>query len=570
MFQMILRRLGMSVPLLFVVTFMTFLLNSLAPGDLARTMMQGEGTEAQYQALRAELGLDQPLVVRYGHWLVKALQGELGTSFFTKEPVVELLNSRIGVTLSLMAGVLIVVVCCGLALGTFSALRGGWVGRAIDTLSLVGLIFPSFWVALVFIALFAVTLRWLPATGYTPFAENPKMWLPCLLMPVLSVSMTSITSVAKQTRDSMNDVMGRDFIRSLRACGISEASIVWISPKGIATPDLLARQTCGAGPCKLDPAATVTGKTYTDVPNEHYYDKSRIKWDKVVMSVFEDQNSAIQAMKTGQLKLLVSDPVTGHANADKLSREMRIISDPVQWVGLIIIDRNGIVNPALKDVRVRQAINFAIDRTLVTRALLGKLADPTVQIQGRGFMGFDAANEAKYPCDPAKARALLAAAGYPNGVDLKVSYVNNTLSTTLTQVIAGQLKKVGFNVKTTELQNFGALNAAGAAKSCDALVFNTNSGVPNLAKFQTLDPKGSLNVYNSEDATLTRLIAEASALSIDKAEAAWKKVYAHVVDLAWFAPIAATHVVYFATDAVKLPKPGQTVVIDMVNVVPAK
>lgn len=227
MLQMIVRQLVHSIPLLFVVTFLAFVLNSLAPGDRARTMMQGEGTEEQYQALRTELGLDQPLVLQYGRWLGQALQGDLGVSFFSKERVTDLLHSRLPVTLALMAGVAMVCVSVGLALGVLSALRGGWVGRAIDTLSLAGLIFPSFWVALVFISVFAVGLRWLPATGYTPFFEDPRMWLLGLVLPVLSVSLHAITTIAKQTRDSMNDVMGRDFIRSLRACGLPERTIVW-------------------------------------------------------------------------------------------------------------------------------------------------------------------------------------------------------------------------------------------------------------------------------------------------------------------------------------------------------
>ena len=92
----------MSVPLWFVVTFMTCFLNRPAPGDLARTMLQGEGTEAQYPALRQELGLGQPVLLQYVRWLGRALQGDLGVSFFTKARVVDLLNGRIGVTLSLM------------------------------------------------------------------------------------------------------------------------------------------------------------------------------------------------------------------------------------------------------------------------------------------------------------------------------------------------------------------------------------------------------------------------------------------------------------------------------------
>src|SRR4249920_892822 len=111
---MILRRLVVSIPLLVLVTLLTFLLNSLAPGDLARTLMQGEGTQEQYQELRHELGLDQPLVVRYGQWLGHAAKGDLGQSYFTKESVVSLLNDRIGVTLSLMVGVLVICMAAGL------------------------------------------------------------------------------------------------------------------------------------------------------------------------------------------------------------------------------------------------------------------------------------------------------------------------------------------------------------------------------------------------------------------------------------------------------------------------
>jgi peptide/nickel transport system permease protein len=224
---LVLRRLALSVPLLLAVTLLTFLLNSLAPGDLARTMMQGQGTEEQYQELRHELGLDRSLLAQYGGWLASAASGDLGRSYFTKESVTSLLNDRIGVTVSLMAGVFVVCLVAGLALGVTSALRGGWVGRAIDTLSLVGLTLPSFWVALVLIAVFAVWLRWLPAIGYTPLVQNPLGWLTGLILPVFAVSLASITTIAKQTRDAMNETMGRDFVRALRASGLSERSIVW-------------------------------------------------------------------------------------------------------------------------------------------------------------------------------------------------------------------------------------------------------------------------------------------------------------------------------------------------------
>ncbi len=227
MLQVILRRLLVSVPLIFVVTFLTFFLNSLAPGDLASTILGADGTREQYLALRAELGLDRPLIMQYLGWVAHALRGDLGVSYFTQESVLSLVNARLGVSLSIMVGVLVVCTTLGLLLGVVSALKGGWVGRVIDAFSLVGLIFPSFWLALVLISVFAVTLRWLPATGYVFFSDSPKDWALSLVLPVFSVAMYSITSIAKQTRDAMNDVMGRDFIRALYACGLPERSVIW-------------------------------------------------------------------------------------------------------------------------------------------------------------------------------------------------------------------------------------------------------------------------------------------------------------------------------------------------------
>jgi peptide/nickel transport system permease protein len=225
--NLILRRLALSIPLVVVVTALTFALENLSPGDLARTILGADGTQEQYQALRRQLGLDQPLILQYLDWLWRALHGDLGRSFFTSESVVTLVNARIGVTVSIMIGVLVICTGLGLALGVASALRGGALGRAIDFLSLVGLVFPSFWVALVLISVFAVTLRWLPATGYSPLADGIGPWAASLTLPVIAVALHSIANVAKQARDSMTEALNRDFIRALRACGVSETSIVW-------------------------------------------------------------------------------------------------------------------------------------------------------------------------------------------------------------------------------------------------------------------------------------------------------------------------------------------------------
>lgn len=226
MLKLILHRLLLSIPLLFAVTFLTFFLNSLAPTDLARTLLGADGTQEQYVELRTKLGLDQPLLMQYGDWVWKVLHGDLGVSYFTNERVSDLLNGRIGVTLSIMVGVLVVIVLVGVSLGVLSATRGGRLGKLLDAVSLLGLVFPSFFVALVYIVVFAVWLQWFPATGYTTLNQGFAPWAMSLILPILAVSTYFTSVVAKQTREAMSDVMRRDFIRALRASGLSEWKVV--------------------------------------------------------------------------------------------------------------------------------------------------------------------------------------------------------------------------------------------------------------------------------------------------------------------------------------------------------
>jgi peptide/nickel transport system permease protein len=228
MLRLIGRRLTLSAPLLLVASLITFLLEYLVPGDAAVAILAGSNaTQADVEAMRHRLGLDRPLWQQYADWLGQAVHGDLGRSLATNLPVTKQLNGRLGVTLSLMVGVLLVCGSLGLLLGTASALRGGALGRAIDLLSLVGLSVPSFWAALLLIAVFAVTLRWLPATGYVDPSRSLGVWLASLVLPVVALSLVGVTNVAKQTRDAMLDVLHRPFITTLRASGIAESSIIW-------------------------------------------------------------------------------------------------------------------------------------------------------------------------------------------------------------------------------------------------------------------------------------------------------------------------------------------------------
>lgn len=226
MSALVLRRLLVSIPLVLLVSMLTFLLEALVPGDTARTILGQNFTPEAYQQLRQQLGLDQSLPARYGQWLLGALQGDLGVSPVSGLDVGAQVAGRLGVTLSLIVGATVVAGVVGVALGTLSAVRGGALGRFVDVLSLVGFAVPAFWFGLVLVTVFAVGMGVLPATGYVPFDDSVGEWLRSLVLPVATLAVAPITVIAKQTRDGMMDALGAQYVHSLRANGASEASIV--------------------------------------------------------------------------------------------------------------------------------------------------------------------------------------------------------------------------------------------------------------------------------------------------------------------------------------------------------
>lgn len=223
----IVKRLLLAVPLLLAVSMLSFLLESLTPGDAARSILGVHATPDAYASLRRTLGLDLPLLHQYWNWLSNAVQGDMGVSLFNGQDVMHQITSRLPVTLSLIAGALLLSVVVGVALGTFSAVRGGVGGRLADAVSILGFAMPTFWVGAIFIVVFAVDLGWFPATGYVPWADSPGRWFQSLVLPVVALALAGIAAVARQTREAMLEALASEYVRMARANGIAERSIVF-------------------------------------------------------------------------------------------------------------------------------------------------------------------------------------------------------------------------------------------------------------------------------------------------------------------------------------------------------
>ena len=217
-----------AVPVVFVVSIITFLLASLVPGDPARAILGLQAPEAQVEALRAQMGLDRPLPVQYWQWLSGVLHGEFGRSIVSGGKVSQDLLGRLPVTLSILVVGLIVTVVVGVGLGLVSAVRGGALGKLVDVLSLFGMAVPGYWLALVLVALFAVWLPLFPATGYVALTESVPGWIASLFLPVLTLALTGTAALAKQTRSCILDELGRDYVRMLRARGVPARRVLFV------------------------------------------------------------------------------------------------------------------------------------------------------------------------------------------------------------------------------------------------------------------------------------------------------------------------------------------------------
>lgn len=229
MFRVVGRWLLTAVPVVLIVSALTFVLTSLVPGDAARTILGQQATPAQVDALRAELGLDRPLPVRYWDWLTGVvLHGDFGRTISTRGEVIHEIGNRAEVTASLVICSLLLTVVLGVGLGVLSAVRGGRLGRLVDVVSLLGIAIPSYWLGLVLAALFAVAIRLFPATGYVSFTHSVPGWIASLFLPVLTLGLTGSAALAKQARSGMLDELGRDYVRMLRSRGVPERRVIFV------------------------------------------------------------------------------------------------------------------------------------------------------------------------------------------------------------------------------------------------------------------------------------------------------------------------------------------------------
>jgi peptide/nickel transport system permease protein len=225
--RFVIRRLLLTIPVVFAMSVFVFLMIRLVPGDPVRTMLGFRATDANVAVVRTQLGLDRPVVEQYLTWVGGILRGDLGTDFISDAPLGELLAQRLPVTLELTILAMGLAVLIGVPLGVLAATRGPWTGRATSSFVVAAISVPDFWLGIMLVLLFSGALHLLPPSGYTPIGTNPVENLRYMILPVLTLAAGETAYILRTTRGSMEATLGSPFILFLRAKGVSERRITF-------------------------------------------------------------------------------------------------------------------------------------------------------------------------------------------------------------------------------------------------------------------------------------------------------------------------------------------------------
>ena len=342
---------------------------------------------------------------------------------------------------------------------------------------------------------------------------------------------------------------------------LSQAGGLMVSPTAMADPDL-ATHPVGSGPYVMDNANSTPGTIYTFTPRKDYWNPDLQKFDTVTFSVLLDNTARLNALLSGQINAGVLDPQSGVA-AENAGKDELIMN--VNWEGLLLMDRDGAVNPAMADVRVRQAINYSFDRETMLDQLLDGAGEVTNQVFGPDSGSFVESLETSYPYDPTKAKELLKEAGYGDGLTLQIPA--NPGFATIYPAISQQFADVGITLDEVTIAPQETVSSIFSAQYPIAY-FRLVQGNSWSAINQMIAPHAPFNPFHNTTPELQQMI-DAVQNGAEESGELGKSVNEYVTDNAWFAPLYRSSNFYYTDPSIEVVAQFQSAVPALYNFSPA-
>jgi peptide/nickel transport system substrate-binding protein len=308
-----------------------------------------------------------------------------------------------------------------------------------------------------------------------------------------------------------------------------------IGPKGLANPKSLESTSDGAGHYVMEASQTVADSVYTFVPDKYYFNQAAIKYQKVQLKPITDPASLLNALRSGQIQyaqnLSAAEAVSARSSGFIISQ------GAARWYGIGLQDRT---SRPLNNLTVRQALQYAINRKAIIKAVWEGYATPKYQFTAEGFSGYLASENTRYSYDPAKARELLARAGYPHGFTLSLIDAGQLdPNGVFAQAISSQLAAIGVTVNVTLVStNFSVFSSDIASRKYPTVVGGSNIADTYSTASQYLAPGPPDNAFNENDATASRLLVQAAAAAPAAAKSGFEQLNQWIDEQSWVVPIA--------------------------------
>ncbi|MGW0660960.1 ABC transporter substrate-binding protein [Streptodolium elevatio] len=349
---------------------------------------------------------------------------------------------------------------------------------------------------------------------------------------------------------------------------LSDAAGLMANPARFAQPDSLKGAPDGTGPYTLDKGKTVIGTKWAYERKADYWG-APLPYKSVNISVFDNETAIVNGVKTGQIDaalLQLADQQIGIESDNRI----KAVKQEFDFQGILLFDRDGKITPQLKDPRVRQAINLAVDRATMVSQLRQGRGTATAQVFGPTSPGYKPELDSYYAHDPAKAKALLAEAGHPDGFTLKLPRVATIINDALAASLQTDLKAVGINLVWEQVEPTKAIDRIIRGREFSGMVMNLGQSSNDWVIANDLVSPGPFNIFGTTDPTVQDLLAKLKTETGDQEKAAAQALNRHLVENAWFVPFYRMTYLHVSDGSVEITPQDGMAVPSIYNYKPAK